>query len=39
MCNCGSSSHERLGIDWDRTDAFETVYYWICRSCGFEWSE
>lgn len=38
-CNCDDRQHECLGINHDRSDQYETVYYWICQSCGHEWEE
>lgn len=37
MCECDDRLHERLGINHDKSDQYETVYYYICQSCGEEW--
>jgi len=38
-CNCDERMHERLDINHDKSDEYETVYYWICQMCGHEWEE
>ena len=36
-CKCDDRLHERLDINCDKSDQYETIYYWICRGCGHKW--